>query len=88
MLKHAALEETDVKLDVLAKAIETDVKSMASRHRQLRIEKVGISTLNLSSKLIDTVLLGIPGKLGVASRMIALTQNGIRCSWPERSCAS
>jgi adenine-specific DNA-methyltransferase len=24
----------------------------------------------------------------VASRMIALTQNGIRCSWPERSCAS
>jgi hypothetical protein len=64
MLKHAALEEADVKLDVLAKAIEIDVKSMASRHRQLRIEKVGISTLNLSSKLIDTVLLGIPGKLG------------------------
>jgi ATP-dependent DNA helicase RecG len=26
--------------------------------------------------------------LVVASRMIALTQNGIRCSWPERSCAS
>jgi choline dehydrogenase len=26
--------------------------------------------------------------LAVASRMIALTQNGIRCSWPERSCAS
>jgi hypothetical protein len=24
----------------------------------------------------------------VASRMIALTQNGIRCSWPERSCGS
>ena len=24
----------------------------------------------------------------VASRTIALTQNGIRCSWPERSCAS
>ena len=26
--------------------------------------------------------------LDVASRMIALTQNGIRCSWPERSCGS
>jgi hypothetical protein len=26
--------------------------------------------------------------LGVASRMIALTRNGIRCSWPERSCGS
>jgi hypothetical protein len=26
--------------------------------------------------------------LSVASRMIALTQNAIRCSWPERSCAS
>jgi chitinase len=26
--------------------------------------------------------------IGVASRMIALTQNGIRCSWPERSCGS
>jgi hypothetical protein len=27
-------------------------------------------------------------ELSVASRMIALTQNGIRCSWPERSCGS
>ena len=27
-------------------------------------------------------------ELGVASRMIALTQNGIRFSWPERSCGS
>ena len=26
--------------------------------------------------------------LFVASLMIALTQNGIRCSWPERSCGS
>ena len=64
MSKHASLEEADVKLDVVAKAIEIDVKSMASRHRQLRIEKVGISTLNLSSKFIDSVLFGIPGKLG------------------------
>lgn len=62
--KHAALEGTDDRLDVLAKAIEADVQSMASRHRQLRVEKVGISTLKLSSKLIDKVLLGIPGKLG------------------------
>jgi hypothetical protein len=64
MAKHAALEGTDDRLDVLAKAIEADVQSMASRHRQLRFEKVGISTLKLSSKLIDKVLLGIPGKLG------------------------
>jgi hypothetical protein len=26
--------------------------------------------------------------LVVASRTIALIQNGIRCSWPERSCGS
>jgi TPR repeat protein len=26
--------------------------------------------------------------LGVASRTIALIQNGIRCSWPQRSCGS
>lgn len=64
MAKHAALEGTDDRLDVLAKAIQTDVQSMALRHRQLRVEKVGISTLKLSSKLIDKVLLGIPGKLG------------------------
>jgi tRNA G46 methylase TrmB len=29
-----------------------------------------------------------PGYECVASRMIALTRNGIRCSWPERSCGS
>lgn len=64
MEKHGALEGTDDRLDVLGRAIESDVRAMASRHRQLRIEKIGISTLKLSSKLIDKVLLGIPGKLG------------------------
>lgn len=62
--KHAAIERTTDELDMLVTAIETDVRAMASRHRRLRIEKVGISTLNVSSKFIDKVLLGIPGKLG------------------------
>jgi hypothetical protein len=62
--KHSALERTEDRLDLLGKAIETDVLAMTSRHRQLRIEKVGISTLKLSSKFIDKVLLGLPGKLG------------------------
>jgi len=62
--KHSALEQMDDQLDLLGKAIESDVQEMTSRHRQLRIERVGISTLKLSSKFIDKVLLGIPGKLG------------------------
>lgn len=62
--KHTALERTDSQLHILGKAIESDVKAMAIRHQQLRIERVGISTLKLSSKFIDKVLLGLPGKLG------------------------
>jgi hypothetical protein len=62
--KHSALERTEGRLDQLGKAIEYDVLAMTSRHRQLRLEKVGISTLKLSSKFIDKVLLGLPGKLG------------------------
>jgi hypothetical protein len=33
------------------------------------------------SSPVPAVMVSLP----VASRMIALTQNGIRCSWPERS---
>jgi predicted XRE-type DNA-binding protein len=36
----------------------------------------------------EAKMLECMNRLGVASRMIALTQNGILCSWPERSCAS
>ena len=43
----------------------------------------GLDTRQLQPK-IEVPELGVI----VASRMIALTQNGIRCSWPERSCGS
>ena len=62
--KHSALEWADDRLDLLRKAIESDALAMTRRHRQLQIEKIGISTLKLSSKFIDKVLLGLPGKLG------------------------
>jgi hypothetical protein len=41
---------------------------------------IKISVVDLAGNILKSI--------SVASRMIALTQNGIRCSWPERSCGS
>ena len=47
-----------------------------------------LASANASAHSIGHIMTAITDALTVASRTIALIQNGIHCSWPERSCGS
>lgn len=65
MEKHTALEATDASLSDARQLIASASRSIVERHsRILRLERFSTSTLQISAKLIDTVLGGIPGKIG------------------------
>src|ERR1700690_271196 len=62
--QHAVLECCDASVSSTSTRIAKESKKVIQRHRILRLERLGTWTLDLSAKFIDTVLGGIPGKLG------------------------
>ena len=62
-------------------------KRLEQHHQNKDFWNRAFVVISLTNSLTQTHALFLEW-LAVASRMIALTQNGIRCSWPERSCGS
>lgn len=64
VIAHSGLDDSSRKIQTAQADIASASKNIAKRHNAIRIESATIGMLTFSSKFIDTVLGGIPGKLG------------------------
>lgn len=63
--KQEQLERSELSIAQVEQLIGIESRSVVARHnRILRVERFGASTLAVTAKFIDTILGGIPGKIG------------------------
>jgi len=63
--KQKELEQSELSISQVEQLIGIESRDLVTRHnRILRIERFGASTLPVTGKFIDTILGGIPGKIG------------------------
>lgn len=77
LTSHSGLEDSSKSLASSASDVALMSRAVRARHRMIRIESVSATALTITAKLIDTVLGGLPGKIGeeLAKEAEAYLQN-------------